>query len=58
MSSFVRQLIPTGLAIAFGVWTGIYAFQPAFKDLQEKSQQQETSKDKQQKQEADTKPNR
>ncbi|KAI2624661.1 hypothetical protein GGS26DRAFT_593278 [Hypomontagnella submonticulosa] len=52
--SFVRQLIPMGLAVAFGVWTGVYAFQPAFKGLQDNSQQQQTSKNNQQKPEADT----
>ncbi|KAI0100713.1 hypothetical protein F4776DRAFT_649425 [Hypoxylon sp. NC0597] len=38
MSSFTRTFIPIGLAIAFGVWNGYYAFDPAFKDHQKASQ--------------------
>ncbi|OTA65077.1 hypothetical protein K449DRAFT_392159 [Hypoxylon sp. EC38] len=38
MSSFTRTFIPIGLAIAFGVWNGYYAFNPAFKEHQQKSQ--------------------
>ncbi|KAI1139839.1 hypothetical protein F5Y05DRAFT_412020 [Hypoxylon sp. FL0543] len=44
MSSFGRTFIPIGLAIAFGVWNGYYAFNPAFKE-QEKTSQQSTAKD-------------
>ncbi|KAI1412378.1 hypothetical protein F5Y13DRAFT_163467 [Hypoxylon sp. FL1857] len=38
MSSFGRY-IPLGLAVAFGIWNGYYAFKPAFKELQMGSQQ-------------------
>ncbi|KAI1453819.1 hypothetical protein F4805DRAFT_442258 [Annulohypoxylon moriforme] len=46
MSSFGRTFIPIGLAVAFGIFNGYYAFGPIFRDHQ-KASQPPTAKDSQ-----------
>ncbi|KAI1404165.1 hypothetical protein F4819DRAFT_448928 [Hypoxylon fuscum] len=47
MSSFFRTAIPITLAVAFGIWNGYYAFDPAFKEHQQGSQKSIAKEDQQ-----------
>ncbi|KAI0007952.1 hypothetical protein F4779DRAFT_589268 [Xylariaceae sp. FL0662B] len=47
MGSFTRTFIPMGLAIAFGIWNGYYAFGPILREHHEQ-RTQSIAKDEQQ----------
>ncbi|OTB04528.1 hypothetical protein M426DRAFT_320647 [Hypoxylon sp. CI-4A] len=55
MSSFGRTFIPIGIAVAFGVWNGYYAFNPALKEQQKGPQQSDLTVSQQLNQPAETK---
>ncbi|KAI2611681.1 uncharacterized protein GGS25DRAFT_205475 [Hypoxylon fragiforme] len=41
MSSFGRTILPVGLAVAFGIWNGFYAFSPAFQEERQRREQEQ-----------------